>query len=229
MTDATREVEAAAARWRRRARDRAPAALRQGLSLGAPHPADRLRRHRHQRRAVGAQRHLVLERPRPGRAVQSRRLMPTYPESAAVKDSLERLFHTGPHSEDRRRELQAQSLRPDRQPPAVDAPGALRAAAAVAGHAPCLRRGLEHDRQMDRRAVPHLPAHRRRHDREICRVRMRRRLLLLDRHGSALHPQTLLTFKISDEILAPKYGYPPRCASPPSSASRIRNGSPRSM
>ena len=25
---------------------------------------------------------------------------------------------------------------------------------------------------------------------------------------SALHPQTLLTFKISDEILAPKYGYP---------------------
>jgi DMSO/TMAO reductase YedYZ molybdopterin-dependent catalytic subunit len=26
--------------------------------------------------------------------------------------------------------------------------------------------------------------------------------------ASALHPQTLLTFKISDEILAPKYGYP---------------------
>jgi DMSO/TMAO reductase YedYZ molybdopterin-dependent catalytic subunit len=26
--------------------------------------------------------------------------------------------------------------------------------------------------------------------------------------ASALHPQTFLTFKISDEILAPKYGYP---------------------
>jgi DMSO/TMAO reductase YedYZ molybdopterin-dependent catalytic subunit len=26
--------------------------------------------------------------------------------------------------------------------------------------------------------------------------------------ASALHPQTILTFKISDEILAPKYGYP---------------------
>jgi len=26
--------------------------------------------------------------------------------------------------------------------------------------------------------------------------------------ASAVHPQTLLTFKISDEILAPKYGYP---------------------
>jgi DMSO/TMAO reductase YedYZ molybdopterin-dependent catalytic subunit len=26
--------------------------------------------------------------------------------------------------------------------------------------------------------------------------------------ASALHPQTLLTFKISDEVLAPKYGYP---------------------
>jgi DMSO/TMAO reductase YedYZ molybdopterin-dependent catalytic subunit len=26
--------------------------------------------------------------------------------------------------------------------------------------------------------------------------------------ASALHPQTFLTFKISDEILAPRYGYP---------------------
>jgi DMSO/TMAO reductase YedYZ molybdopterin-dependent catalytic subunit len=26
--------------------------------------------------------------------------------------------------------------------------------------------------------------------------------------ASALHPQTQLTFKISDQILAPKYGYP---------------------
>ena len=43
--------------------------------------------------------------------------------------------------------------------------------------------------------------------------------------ASALHPQTFLTFKISDEILAPRYGYPLSCASRPSSASRIRNGS----
>jgi len=28
--------------------------------------------------------------------------------------------------------------------------------------------------------------------------------------ASALHPQTLLTFRISDEVLAPKYGYPLR-------------------
>ena len=30
----------------------------------------------------------------------------------------------------------------------------------------------------------------------------------LQNRASALHPQTFLTFKISDEILAPRYGYP---------------------
>ena len=57
-----------------------------------------------------------------------RRLMPTYPESQAVKDfRWNAYFSQQPDSEDRRRELQAQSVGADRQPPAVDASGALRA------------------------------------------------------------------------------------------------------
>jgi DMSO/TMAO reductase YedYZ molybdopterin-dependent catalytic subunit len=33
-------------------------------------------------------------------------------------------------------------------------------------------------------------------------------LIVRSRSCIAHHPQTLLTFKISDEVLAPKYGYP---------------------
>ena len=48
-------------------------------------------------------------------------------------------------------------------------------------------------------------------------------------HGSidmatALHPQTILAFKLSDEVLPVKYGYPFKVRIPTSSASRIRSG-----
>ena len=46
--------------------------------------------------------------------------------------------------------------------------------------------------------------------------------------ATALHPQTQLTFKFDDQILPRKYGFPMKCAFRPSSASRIRNTSPRS-
>ena len=49
--------------------------------------------------------------------------------------------------------LQARGRRPGRQQEAVDAGRALRAAAGDADHPPHLRRGLERDRQMERRAA----------------------------------------------------------------------------
>ena len=56
-----------------------------------------------------------------------RRLMPTYPESQAVKDfRFNAYYGARADSEDRRRDLQAQPVRADRQPQAVDPAGALR-------------------------------------------------------------------------------------------------------
>ena len=46
---------------------------------------------------------------------------------------------------------------------------------------------------------------------------------------TALHPQTLMAFRLSDEILPRNTAIRSRSASPPSSASRTRNSSPRSM
>jgi hypothetical protein len=63
------------------------------------------------------------------------RLVPTYPESAAISP-LQRLLWRGRGAEDRRRELQARPLGPDRQPQTVDAARALRPAAGLAGDAP---------------------------------------------------------------------------------------------
>ena len=64
-------------------------------------------------------------------------------------------------------------------------PGAAqRAAAGDADHAADLRRRLEHGRQMDRRAALRFPAPRRRRpDRQICLVPLRRGLSLVNRHG----------------------------------------------
>src|SRR5437899_8438862 len=45
--------------------------------------------------------------------------------------------------------------------------------------------------------------------------------------ASALHPQTLLTFKISDEILAPRYGYPLKLRVATKLGFKTRNGSRR--
>jgi len=45
--------------------------------------------------------------------------------------------------------------------------------------------------------------------------------------ASALHPQTLLTFRISDEILAPKYGFPLKLRIPTKLGFKNPNGSPR--
>src|SRR5262245_36804613 len=122
-----------------------------------------------------------------------RRLMPTYPESQAVKDfRLQRLFRSEPSPQNRRGQLQAHFIRAGRPQDALDAARALSAAPGIAGDAARLRRRLEHDRQMDRGPVPDLPtAHRRGLDRKICRLRMRRRILFQHRHGIGAAPANL--------------------------------------
>ena len=67
---------------------------------------------------------------------------------------------------------------------AVDAARALRAAPGLAGDAPHLRRGLERDRQVERRALQRFPAaHRRRPDREVRGVQVRGQVPHQHRHG----------------------------------------------
>jgi DMSO/TMAO reductase YedYZ molybdopterin-dependent catalytic subunit len=50
--------------------------------------------------------------------------------------------------------------------------------------------------------------------REICLVPLRRGLSHLDRHATALHPQTQMTFKFDGEILPTKYGFPMKVRMP---------------
>ena len=67
--------------------------------------------------------------------------------------SVQRLLPRGGRARRRRGPLQADRRRPGREQAAVDAGAALRVAAGDADHAAHLRRGLERDRQMDRRAA----------------------------------------------------------------------------
>ena len=106
--------------------------------------------------------------------------------------------------------LSPDAVRPDRQQAAVDGGRTLRPAAGQPGDAPCLRRRLEHDRQMDRRAAEDVPgAHRRRHHGEICRLRMRRRLLRRHGHGRPRCIRRRSWRSICRTRSCPrKYGYP---------------------
>ena len=100
------------------------------------------------------------------------KLAPDYPESAITQP----FPFNGYYDEDEAPEVDGETYKlevggPGRQQEAVDAGRALRAAAGVADHPPCLRRGLERDRLLAGRAAVGIPqAHRRRHARQICLV-----------------------------------------------------------
>src|SRR5260221_14360597 len=134
-----------------------------------------------------------MERPRAGLDLQSPPAdadLPGKPGGQGL--SLQRLFRPEPNPQDRRRELQAQSVGAGRPQDALDAARALPAAAGIAGNAARLRRRLEHDRQMDRGPIPDFPAaHWRGLDGEICRLRVRRRILLQHRYGVGAAPADL--------------------------------------
>ncbi len=103
--------------------------------------------------------------------------------------SLQRLLPRGRGARRGRGELRARTVGPHPRPEALDAARALRPAADFADHASHLRRGLERDRQVERRALFRFPrAHRRRHHGEIHRLRVRRRLHHEHRHGDRAAP-----------------------------------------
>ena len=117
-------------------------------------PADRLRHHRRRWRAERAVRRCRASTTacrrgcstrtssrRPIRRARSRGRSRSTPITARTR----RRRSTGG--------LQARGRRPGREQEAVDARRALRAAAGDADHAPHLRRGLERDRQVERRAA----------------------------------------------------------------------------
>ena len=82
------------------------------------------------------------------------RLAPTFPEAMAVKDFRYNAWYgpdKAPASIAADYRLTLAGLIADKRPWTVDE--AVRAAAGQPGHAPCLRRGLEHDRQVERHAV----------------------------------------------------------------------------
>ena len=118
-------------------------------------------------------------------ALFTHRLVPTYPESAAVKDFRYNAYYgedAVPKIDGASFKLGLSGLIDNRKPWTLPELYALPQTSQV--DASRLRRGLEHDRQVDRRAVPHVPrTHWRGSFRQICRLRMRRRILLQHRDG----------------------------------------------
>ncbi len=122
---------------------------------------------------------------------------------------LQRLVRAGQRATARCCQIPAATCRADRRQAALDRRAASRAAAGNPDHAPCLRRGLEHDRQMDRHAAAHVPGtDRRRHHGKICRVRMRRRLLRGDGHAQRVAPADHHGVPAGRRDPARRYGYP---------------------
>ena len=142
---------------------------------------------------------------------------PTYPESAITRPfPLQRLLSGGRSARGRQGRLQARGRRPGRQQEALDARRALRAAAGNPDHPPRLRRGLERDRQMDRRAAARIPQARRRRHRapNMSGSAAPRAIPHSIDMPTALHPQTQMTFKFDDQILPRKYGFPMKVPHP---------------
>ena len=112
--------------------------------------------------------------------------------------------------------LPARGRRPRRQQEAVDAGGALRAAAGLADHPPCLRRGLERDRLLAGRAAVAISCKRIGADTRAkyvwfqCAEGYSNTIDM----PTALHPQTQLTLKFDDQILPRKYGFPMKMPHP---------------
>ena len=90
-------------------------------------------------------------------------MAPTFSESADYKTvSVQRLLQPRRGAGSRRQDVEAGGERPGRKQEAVDAGGALQAAAGQAGHAAYLRRRLECDRKLDRHAAARFSQDRRR-------------------------------------------------------------------
>jgi hypothetical protein len=117
------------------------------------------------------------------------RLMPTYPESRAVKDFRYNAYFgqsQAPKIDGDSYKLNLSGLVDDRKPWTLQELHALPQESQVTRHV-CVEGW--NDRQMDWGTVPVLPAaHRRGPDRQICRLRMRRRLLFQHRHGLGAPP-----------------------------------------
>ena len=145
------------------------------------------------------------------------RLAPTYPESAITRPFPFNGYYPEERGARRRRgPLQARRRRPGRQQAAVDARPALRAAAGDADHPAHLRRGLERDRQVDRRAahgVPHAASAPTSPPNTLRSAAPRAIPAPIDM-PTALHPQTQMTFKFDGEILPRRYGFPMRIRIP---------------
>ncbi len=112
-------------------------------------------------------------------------LAPTYPESMITRPFPFNAYYgidEVRHVDGDAFRLEVGGMVADQQD--VDAARAARDAADRADHASHLRRRMERDRSMGRRALLRLPrAHRRRHDREVRRLPVRRRLLHEHRHA----------------------------------------------
>ena len=138
-----------------------------------------------------------------------RRLMPTYPESQAVKDFRYNAYYGQaqiPKIDGPSYKLNLSGLVDSRKPWTLDELYALPQESQVTRHV-CVEGWSMIENGP--RPVPHLSAaHRRGPERQICRLECADGYYSSIDMASALHPQTFLTFKISDEILAPKYGYP---------------------
>ncbi len=103
---------------------------------------------------------VALERPGAGLPVQPRRSWRRpFPRAPAVRDFRYNAcfpMDQAPKLDAADYRLELAGLIANKRPWTVDA--ALRLAAGKPDHAPCLRRGLEHDRQMERHAAARLPA-----------------------------------------------------------------------
>ena len=125
-------------------------------------------------------------------------------------------------------DLEAGAGRPDRRQAAMDAAPDLRAARAGDHHPPHLRRGLGLHRPVVRREPAPVPgAHRRRPDRQVRRLPLRRRLLRQHRHALGAASADAARHQVRRASRSPiRSAFRCACARPSSSASRTPSGSP---
>jgi DMSO/TMAO reductase YedYZ molybdopterin-dependent catalytic subunit len=157
-----------------------------------------------------------------------RRLMPTYPESQAVKDFRYNAYYGQgqiPKIDGTSYKLNLSGLVDSRKPWTLDELYALPAESPVTRHV-CVEGWSMIE--VDRRAVPHLPAaHRRRHHRQICRLRMRW-ILFQHRHGLGAASADFSPSRFPT-ISSPRYGYPLKLRIPTKLSPKIRKWIRRCM
>ena len=159
------------------------------------------------------------------------KLAPEYPASMVLKPPrFNAYFPNRRPPAGERRHVAARARRADRQQAALDPPAARRLAGTRDDHPPRLRRGLGLYRPMVRRAAPQLPRARwRRPEGQIRRLQDRRRLPEQHRHGDRAAPADPARHQIRRRDHRPtRTAIRSACACRPSSATKTRNGSPRS-